>query len=227
MNAMLHMKTLLIPATTQGCRFTALGVFLLLAVSLSCVLVAPLAMPDSYSWFSNVISESAAQRVHSAWIARLGFLLFGLAVLWLTVSLKPVWARGDYWMHMAFSVFMVGTAAFSHRPWLDNIPFDSFEDLLHSITATGMGFAFSLGIVVRLLQREKGEGPKRAFDAFALVAATTLPLLGVVLPSMGGLFQRTMFIVAYLWYAHEALLVRKLASAAPNPSLQRTASGVR
>ncbi|MFN0299590.1 MAG: DUF998 domain-containing protein [Burkholderiales bacterium] len=131
------------------------GVVLLLAASATCLLTAPLSMPDSYSWLTNAISESAAQGLQSAWIARLGFVLFGCGVLWLAGSLKMVWARGTYWVRIAFGVCMVGTAAFSHKPWLANVPFDPFEDLLHSVTATGMGFAFSFGVVARLLQRKK------------------------------------------------------------------------
>jgi len=167
-------------------------------------------MPNGYSWLSNAISESAAQGLHSAWIARLGFLLYGLAVFWLAASLRPVWARGAYWMHSTFGVFMIGTAAFSHKPWLTNIPFDSFEDLLHSVTATGMGFAFSFGVLARLLQRGKGEKLYIAGDAVALVAATVLPLSGLFWPSMSGLLQRTLFVVAYLWFAREAMTARSM-----------------
>lgn len=100
---------------------------------------------------------------------------------------------------------MVGTAAFSHKPWLANVPVDPFEDFLHSVTATGMGFAFSFGLVARLLQRENGERLKKASDVIALVAATTLSPLGELWPSIAGLLQRMMFGVAYLWFAQEAV----------------------
>lgn len=210
MNLGLQINRLLEPAGTTRFRFTATGIVLLLAASASCVVVAPLAMPDSYSWKSNAISESAAQGVTSAWIARLGFLLFGSAVLWLVAFLKPVWARGACWMHAAFGAFMIGTAAFSHRPWLADAPFDPFEDFLHSVTATGMGFAFALGVVARLLQRERGEGWKKAGDAAALAAATVLPPLVQLWPSIGGLLQRTLFLIAYLWFACEAVSAYKI-----------------
>jgi hypothetical protein len=185
------------------------------------VFTAPLAMPDSYSWLSNAISESAAQGVEAAWIARLGFVLFGCAVLWLVSFLRPVWARGTYWMQLAFGVCMVGTAAFSHKPWLPNVPFDSFEDFLHSVTATGMGFAFSFGVVARLLQRKHGEASRKAFDGVALVVATAFSPLGELWPSIAGLLQRVMFIVAYLWFAHEALTAQPSASEASSPGSER------
>ena len=52
------------------------------------------------------------------WVARLGFLAFGLGVCWLAAALKRVGARVALWLHMAFGVFMIATAAFSHRSWV-------------------------------------------------------------------------------------------------------------
>jgi hypothetical protein len=56
-------------------------------------------------------------------------------------------------MHAAFGIFMVATAAFSVRPWLEGVAFDFVEDGLHSFTATAMGFAFAFGVLVLFLQR--------------------------------------------------------------------------
>ncbi len=215
MNPAPFVKGLLEPLGSSRSRFAVPCVVLLLAASAICILAAPLAMPDSYSWLTNSISESAAQGLQSAWIARLGFLLFGCSVLWLAVFLRSIWARGTYSMHVVFAICMVGTAAFSHKPWLANVPFDPFEDLLHSITATGMGFAFSFGVVVRLIQRKNNERLRKTFDVIALIAATTLSPLGELWPSIAGLLQRTMFFVAYLWYAHEALTAGSTVSREP------------
>lgn len=198
------MKRFLAPATEQRQGLTALGVPLLLAVSALSLLAAPLLMPGSYSWVSNTTSESGAQGVAGAWLARLGFLIFGLTVLWLAASLRSVWARGANWLHAAFGVLMIATAVFSHRPWEVDARFDPVEDLLHSFTATAMGFAFAFGVLVRLLQREKHEVYRRAFDLAALVVATVISILMVYLPTMDGLIQRLMFLTAYLWYGNEA-----------------------
>lgn len=182
-----------------------IAVVLLLLASAVCVFAAPLAMPSPYSWWTHAISESAAQGQRSAWIARLGFYLFGGAVLWLALGLRAAWPRATGWMQITFALCMFGTAAFSHKPWLPGVPFDATEDLLHSITASGMGFAFALGALARLLQRGKGETARRIVDATALLAAGALSPLGELWPSIGGLLQRLMFAVAYLWFAHEAL----------------------
>ena len=55
--------------------------------------------------------ESAAQGLAGAWVARLGFVEFGLAVLWLAAGAAPGCGRGAVSMHAAFGVCMVARAA--------------------------------------------------------------------------------------------------------------------
>jgi hypothetical protein len=97
-----------------------LGV-LLLAISLRALLLAPSQMPASYSWLRHTTSESAAQGVPGAWLARLGFLVFGLTVVWISNRLQGRWSVPVRLMHAAFGVLMTATAAFSTRPWLPDI----------------------------------------------------------------------------------------------------------
>lgn len=180
------------------------GMLILLALSLAAILAAPLLMPAGYSWLTHTTSEAAAQALEGAWLTRLGFLLFGLAVLWLAFASLGFWARAATWMHLAFGVLMIATAAFSHRPFIAGVPFDLFEDLLHSITATVMGFAFSFGVLARFFQREGRFSFARIFDLFALGAAIVIPILMAAQTGPVGLVQRVMFVVAYAWYVKEA-----------------------
>lgn len=59
----------------------------LLILSVLALLFAPSQMPASYDWVQHTTSESAAQGIEGAWVARLGFMLFGLVVIWQTVIL--------------------------------------------------------------------------------------------------------------------------------------------
>lgn len=204
-------KILISPTPERSRRAAALGVLLLLVLSATSVLTAPLIMPEGYSWLSHTTSESAAQGIRGAWLARLGFLFFGLAVIWLSALTTVVWPRETVWLHLSFGVFMLATAALSHKPWIDGVPFDPVEDDLHSVTATTMGFSFALGVLVRLLRRGEYTKRGRVLDVIALVAATAIPLLMLYQPAIGGLVQRLMFLVAYTWYGREALLVRESA----------------
>jgi hypothetical protein len=197
--------TLLSPGGVVKPRLASLSIVGLLLLSAVTLLAAPTLMPTGYSWLTHTTSQSAAQALEGAWLARLGFILFGLAVIWLASFKSAEWARTAVWCHLAFGVCMVSTAAFSHQPWLDGVPFDPVEDFLHSLTATVMGFAFALGVVVRLLQRAAGDKVGRVLDVTAVAAATFLPLLMATQPDIIGLLQRTMFVVAYVWYGREAL----------------------
>lgn len=197
---------LLRPAASIAPRAARSAVLFLLLASAVLVVLAATAMPHPYSWRIHSISESAAQGQLHAWVARLSFLSFGAAVLALSLARKPVWGLATYWLHLVFAACMVGTAASSHKPWDAVVTFDRFEDLLHSATATGMGFAFALGVVTRYFERGPNESRMRVLDGVALVAATVLSPVGAILPDFGGLLQRVMFAVAYVWYGLEAIV---------------------
>lgn len=198
---------LLKPAAGRNVRWPAAAVIPLLALSATLVLAGAAAMPDGYSWLRHSISESAAQAQQGAWIARLSFVCFGAAVLVLALAARTRWARLACWTQLAFALSMFGAAAFSHAPWLAGVPADEFEDFLHSVFATGMGFAFCAGVAARLAQRgiEGFEG--RTLDAIALLAAIVMPWVLASSPSAGGLVQRIMFAIAYLWFGREALFI--------------------
>lgn len=185
--------------------FRAIGVALL-ALSLLVLLLAPLQMPADYSWLRHTTSESAAQGVTGAWLARLGFLIFGLTVVWLSSLLKGKWPWSVRWMHAAFGVLMTATAAFSTRSWLPDAIYDPIEDGLHSFAATAMGFAFAFGTVLRLVNRKR-DSWGRVMDIVAIVAAIAFPLGMSAFAEWDGLLQRGMFAIAYIWYGFELLRV--------------------
>lgn len=186
-------------------RWAAVG---LLFISFLALLLAPLQMPASYSWLHHTTSESAAQGIAGAWLARLGFLLFGLAVIWQTAVLRDQWSLPVQLLLGAFGVFMTAVAAFSARPWLADLPYDPVEDWLHSFAATGMGFAFALGVGVRWWHRPWA-AKWRIADLVAVAAAVLVPLAMSFLPDWDGLLQRLMFTIAYLWYGLEMIVVSR------------------
>jgi hypothetical protein len=173
--------------------------------SVMALALAPLLMPDSYSWLSNTTSESAAQGVSGAWLGRLGLLLFGLSVLVLAAAQARTWPPLATALHASFGALLAATAAFSTRSWVPDASFDRTEDALHSVAATAMGFAFALGVVTVLVtDRHMGAG-RRSVGITAVSAAVVLPLGMSLWPAVDGVLQRAMFAVAYLWYAIEVL----------------------
>lgn len=99
----------------------------------------------------------------------------------------------------------------------EGLPFGAFEDFLHSVTATGMGFAFCLGVYARFAQCNRMKRLNRALDVLALVAGTGMPMLSAIFPDSAGVIQGAMFVVTYLWYGTEALGMIKSRGRATGP----------
>lgn len=180
-----------------------LWIIVLLAASALCFALAPLLMPDSYSIMTHSISESAAQGVEGAWLARLGFVLFGSSVGALSLAKRGVWSPWARLAHLLFAGFIIGAAIFSHMPWED-IPYDETHDAVHSTMAFGVGMSFTVGVVLVAINPGRAS-PRRAFDGLAVLTALVIPLVMGNAADFAGLVQRVMFGVAFLWYGVEAL----------------------
>jgi hypothetical protein len=185
-------------------RVRAAAVVVLLAGSAVAVVIATTAMPATYSWIRHSVSESAGQGVADAWIARLGFLLLGFAVLLLAGIAARRWGPVATVLFRVYGASMIATAAFAHRPWLD-VPFDTFEDSLHSLTANLVGFTFTVGVLVVAVGRGPGTTAARAFDALAVAAAIIISLMVLNVAGTSGLAQRIMFGIGYVWFGLEAV----------------------
>lgn len=176
----------------------------LLVASFVAVAIAPTLMPESYSWVEHSISESAAQGVEGAWLARLGLLLFGFAVLILVSIAGAAWGIWGRLTHGVYGVSIIAAAAFAHRPWED-VPFDAFEDFLHSAASFGVGMSFAIGVLIVSFRRGPNAGLIRAIDVVAIAASVVIPLVMFNVADGGGAVQRLMFLIAYLWYGLEAV----------------------
>jgi hypothetical protein len=167
--------------------------------------LSPLALDDSYSWVEHTTSEAGGQGVSGAWVARAGFVLFGLAAVLIAWANHKVWGRLATGFHGAFGVLMFAVAVFSLRSWDTELPFDRTEDALHSVAATLMGFAFAFGVVFVSLRARNDGRLGRRLDVVAVMASVVLPIGMSLAGSPSGALQRLMFAIAYLWYGREAL----------------------
>lgn len=196
----------LLPPALRLCRgvrgrLTGVAALAASAVALG---AAPAVLDGSYSWLEHTTSESGAQGVHGAWLARTGFVLFGLAVLWISNQQRDRWRQPAVALHVTFAVCMFLVAAFSLRSWKPGVGYDPTEDLLHSVAATVMGFAFALGVSAVAIRLHSAGHPWRSLDALAVVASVALPIGMAADGSIDGVLQRVMFAIAYIWYGREA-----------------------
>jgi len=185
-----------------------------LALSAIALAAAPAVLPPSYRWVAHTTSEAAGQGVPGAWLARSGFVLFALAVALITVRCRRRWSRWGVALHGTFALGMAATAAFPARSWEAAAAYDPTVDMLHSVAATALGFAFAFGVAVVGWRVWASQRRWRWLDVTAVTASIVLPLGMVAAPAMAGVLQRTMFLVAYVWYARESLGDPSLPAAA-------------
>jgi len=184
-------------------------VLILIVLSALALLCAPLLMPASYDWVTHTTSESGAQGIAGAWLARTGFVLYGAAVLLLSVMQRS-WQMPARLIHGVFGAGMIGNAVFSSRPWQADLPFSELEDLLHSWMSGLVGTAFTVGVIVVFFARQQANTLTKSLDVTAVLVS-----IGVTLLMFGGgediagLVQRIMFGVSYVWYTREAIISGK------------------
>ncbi len=195
----------------------SLGLVAGLGAAMLLLALAPLALPASYSWVELGTSESAAQGVPGAWVARTGFVAFGLSVLGIAVLRHTAWRPAATALHGLFGVSMMMVAVYSHAPWEPGVPYVAQEDLLHSVAASVVGFAFIAGVLVTLVSRRPRTAIALTGDVTALVVAAAVPLF--MDSGIWGVLQRLMFLTAASWYAAEAWRGR------PAPSQARSSPG--
>ena len=169
------------------------------------ILLAPVFLHDEYSILSNSISESAAQNVPTAWIARTALFASGLGVLGVVALKRRSWSRTASISFSVFGTLWIVSSAFSTKSWVTGSSFNELESAIHSVAASAMAIVV-LGALVIAFTRQPVRRIERVL-AFGLAsAATFLPLASLLVPEFGGLFQRLMFFYTYLWFARQANL---------------------
>lgn len=177
----------------------------LLLAALVAVAVAPLLLGPDYDPVRRSISESAAQQTAGAWLGRLGLFLSGLGVLGVTLLRASAWRAVPTVAIALFGTFWMLTAVFSTASWRPGTAIDSSESTVHSMLASAMA-VIVVGTLVIGLRRSRDDYPTPTWRTATLlfaVAATVLPLGAAVFPEIGGILQRLMFLIAYLWFLGE------------------------
>jgi hypothetical protein len=195
-------------------RTTTLALVALAAAAL-CLALAPLAMPEDYSWVTRSISESAAQGIDGAWVARTGFLLMGLGTLLTALASADRWRTPGSVLLGLYGVLMMSAAALSTRSWRPDAAHSALESTLHSTAATAMGFCYALGVLAVLLADRGMPTPQRVLGVAAVASSVAVPVGMLAAPSIAGVLQRAMFALALLWLAIEAHHTRNDTKGAP------------
>ncbi|TVP94413.1 MAG: DUF998 domain-containing protein, partial [Acholeplasmatales bacterium] len=158
--------------------------------------ILPCFSNEGMSLIAHSTSELGAQGTRNAWVMNTVFVLLGLGYGVFGIhSLKtyPVLVV----MIVFFATSLIMTAFFRHAPIDPALPHDALEDTLHSVFATAVGISFSafaaslMFVPVHRRMRYSALG--------MLMVAVLIPILMFTVPQWKGLFQRMMFLSAFLW----------------------------
>lgn len=197
----------------QWCRGTLVLGLLMLAT-------APLFVADSYSIVEQTLSESGGQGVDGAWVFRLGVLLTSLAVSVLSTRAETLWGhQGAFWLRM-YAVSLVFLAVFPESPWYGD-DYNAIVAGLHTLSGVLTAASFILGVAA-VSSRREGAPRAKAFDWLVMATVGLMPQL-MLLVDFGGLLQRSMVLLGYVWLIGQSIRVaRHLRSF---PTRPRNAAG--
>ncbi|HXK72076.1 MAG TPA: DUF998 domain-containing protein [Clostridia bacterium] len=160
------------------------------------MLALPFFSAESYSIIKNTTSQLGAQNTVNAWIMNVTFIIVGVSCIaeaWL--HLKQFWFQ-----KIVLSIFGLGlifTGLFSHAPITDTVVFNPIEDQLHSVFASAVGFSFIIyAISSAFIENKK---TSRILDLSVGLSTAALSLLMLFYPDFLGIWQRTMFIISFIW----------------------------
>lgn len=160
------------------------------------MLLLPLWSFEGYSVVEHTTSHLGAQGSPNAWVMNATFLVVGVAAQfagWRKLGSHPL----ALLLLSLFAISLVLTGLYRHAPVIEGVEANDFEDRRHSLfaTTTGIGFvafAVSMAFISRVSR-------DRAIAAVVAGAATLLSLAMAVWPDLAGLFQRAMFLMAFVW----------------------------
>ncbi len=165
-------------------------------VLITAMFILPLFSFEEYSILKNTTSQLGAQNTPNAWIMNLVFILAGSASIvegW--IHLKQYWFQK--FVITIFGLTLILTALFQTAPIVEGIPFNDYEDRMHTFFANIVGFSFAVfAFSAAFIERTTGE---RALALLVSILAIGLSVLMFSFAGYAGILQRTMFIIAFGW----------------------------
>jgi len=151
---------------------------------------------DTYSIIKNTTSHLGAQNTPNAWIMNVAFIIIGISCV------LEAWLHlGRFSFHKiilcVFGLSLMLTGIFHHRPIIEGVDFNHFEDKLHSVFASIVGFSFTIFAVSSAFIEKVIK--HRIIDISVGFIATMLSMLILYLPDYSGIWQRLIFIISFIW----------------------------
>ena len=155
--------------------------------------IMPLFSVADYSIIQHTTSQLGAQGAPHAWVMNVTFILLGLAVIMETaIHLKKQPLASI--LLCVFGTLLVAIAFFRHAP-IEALPYRVWEDQVHGVLATAIGFVFTFFMVTLAFILPDKEA--RLVTLMLAILTTILSMMMLVLPTARGILQRVIFIYAF------------------------------
>lgn len=181
------------------------SVIVFLLIILVAHLVVNATEAEYYQWYTNSLSDLAAQQYEYKWIMQGGFWLFGSTLAWSTINKirsTRQFTGADFFV-VLYALFIFMTGIFSIKPFFPVEAFALREDQLHSLFATLTGIAISLAIVSHAFPLTQKNRARSYLDfTFAFLVIATSALFGVLESDSSayvGLIQRILWVWGLSW----------------------------
>ncbi|MBE0685244.1 MAG: DUF998 domain-containing protein [Anaerolineaceae bacterium] len=158
--------------------------------------ILPYFSAEGYSILSNTTSQLGAQNTPNTWIMNITFGLLGLVCIWEALRYLE-----NYWFQkillIFFGVGLIFTAIFQHAPITEGVPYNLLEDQIHSVSASMVGFSFTLfSFSIAFIEKTN---KRRIVALFMGFLATGFSLLMFSITDLTGVWQRLMFTASFAW----------------------------
>lgn len=170
--------------------------FVTYIILLVVMIVLPFFSVPSYVIWKNTTSHLGAQNAPNAWIMNVTFILLGIATFY------ESWRKLGkfYFQKIVISIFAIGlmmTGVFQHAPIIEGVEFNVFQDKMHSIFASLVGFSFTLFAISSTFIESK---MKKRYIAISIgILATFLSVLIFNISNLSGVWQRILFAGSFAW----------------------------
>lgn len=177
------------------------------AYFISVIVLAHFFVPPAYDWTQNTVSDLASQEHTYKWIMQIGFIGFGLLLIWGVIFHFNKNRRAYFLLFVAvYGLSILMSGIFCTMPIDPSMSFSANESKLHSMFATIAGIAMSLGILLQVIMSANSRQRWMRIAFFLLIVGIS-GLFGLaenhILMLDKGIIQRVLYLVGLAWLVYE------------------------
>ena len=160
---------------------------------MSAIVVAHIFSTNGYEWTKNTISDLGSQGYDRKLIMQVGFLAFGLTLIFGIVINGLTWRTAPI---LIYGLCVGLTGVFCTKPFFHLDNYSASQSTIHSVLAQIAGITFTLGILVQLIYSTNKSKKWIHFVFFILVVGISASF-GLT-KNYQGIAQRLLYLVSFI-----------------------------